>query len=89
MIALLQTGAGPRGPAPSTQRISGQNTLTAASVDGAPGDRHGGDALRRAHVQDSLQDQKHCDISDNMFSIIRRSGHGTGRRKPGSYYGNG
>lgn len=33
MTAVVQTGADPRGPAPSTQRISGQNTLAAGSVD--------------------------------------------------------
>lgn len=51
LSAAIQSGADPPGPAPSTQRISGQNTLAAGSVDGAPGHRYGGHALRCPHIK--------------------------------------
>jgi len=57
LVAAIQTRAGLPGPAPPTQRISGQNTLAAASVDGAPGHRYSRHALRCSHVQNALQNQ--------------------------------
>lgn len=48
--------------APPAQRVSGKNTLTAGSVNGAVGHRNSSHTLRCSHVKQSLQKQTRSEL---------------------------
>lgn len=58
LMTAMHTGTGPARAAPSTQRISGQETLTAGCVGRAVGHRYGSHTFRGPHIEDSLQEQR-------------------------------
>lgn len=58
LMTTMHTGTGPASAAPSTQRISGQETLTAGCVGRAVGHGYGSHAFRCPHIEDSLQEQR-------------------------------
>lgn len=58
LMTTMHTGTGSASAAPSTQRISGQETLTAGCVGRAVGHGYGSHAFRCPHIEDSLQEQR-------------------------------
>lgn len=83
LMTAMHTGTGPASAAPSTQRISGQETLTAGCVGRAVGHGYGSHAFRGPHIEDSLQEQRNSQPDEcltdrsgfraQVFKSVRRS----------------
>lgn len=83
LMTAMHTGTGPASAAPSTQRISGQETLTAGCVGRAVDHGYGSHAFRCPHIEDSLQEQRNSqpdecltDLSGfraQVFKSVRRT----------------
>lgn len=69
LMTAMHTGTGPASAAPSTQRISGQETLTAGRVGRAVGHGYGSHAFRCPHVEDALQEQRNSQTNADLTDL--------------------